>query len=467
MGSKSDVSAFFRLRFRNGLGTKPAGALPFRMRSRRSFLRLCLVAEVSLCLVAEVSQWLGHDSIVFRGSKSNVSRFLRLQFRKGLDAKPAGSFFLFNGFQKRRFGMFPAAVSQWLVRVARALFLCFFFVFCLFLVGSKSDVSAFFRLRFRNGLGTKPAGALPFRMRSRRSFLRLCLVAEVSLCLVAEVSQWLGHDSIVFRGSKSNVSRFLRLQFRNGLDAKPAGSFFLFNGFQKRRFGMFPAAVSQWLVRVARALFLCFFFVFCLFLVGSKSDVSAFFRLRFRNGLGTKPAGALPFRMRSRRSFLRLCLVAEVSQWLGHALFLVGSKNNVSALFWLRFRMMWALYFFLFWALYFFLFSGFQKRRFGFAMARAQNLLGFCFFARASQTPFSWVWPGGLQAFSLFLVGSKSNVSAVFWLRFRMVWALFLSFFLMGSKSDVSAFFRLRFRNGLFAWLGHYFFVFSLFFVCF
>ena len=39
-------------------------------------------------------------------------------------------------------------------------------------------------------------------------------------------------------------------------------------------------------------------------------------------------------------------------------------------------------------------------------------------------------WPGGLQAFSLFLVvGSKSNVSAVFWLRFRMVWALFfLSF---------------------------------------
>ena len=125
-----------------------------------------------------------------------------------------GSFFLFNGFQKRRFGIFPAAVSQWLVRVARALFLCFFFVFCLFLVGSKSDVSAFFRLRFRNGLGTKPAGALPFRMRSRRSFLRLCLVAEVSLCLVAEVSQWLGHDSIVF------------------------------SRFQKQRFGTFLAAVS-------------------------------------------------------------------------------------------------------------------------------------------------------------------------------------------------------------------------------
>ena len=208
--------------------------------------------------------------------------------------------------------------------------------------------------------------------------------------------------------------------------------------------------------------------------MGSKSDVSAFFRLRFRNGLGTKPAGALPFRMRSRRSFLRLCLVAEVSlclvaevsQWLGHALFLVGSKNNVSVLFWLRFRMVWALYFFLFWALYFFLFSGFQKRRFGFAMARAQNLLGFCFFACASQTPFSWVWPGGLQAFSLFLVRFQKQ-------RFGSFLAAVshglgtLSFFLMGSKSDVSAFFRLRFRNGLFAWLGHYFFVFSLFFVCF
>ena len=46
-----------------------------------------------------------------------------------------------------------------------------------------------------------------------RSFLRLCLVADVS--------QWLGHDSAVFIDSKRNVSRFLRLQFRNGLDAKP------------------------------------------------------------------------------------------------------------------------------------------------------------------------------------------------------------------------------------------------------
>ena len=112
-------------------------------------------------------------------------------------------------------------------------------------------------------------------------------------------------------------------------------------------------------------------------------------------------------------------------------------------------------------------------------MAWAQNLLGFCLFACASQTPcleFGLVacrLPSltlrkglpclrqpffvfsrfqmqrfGIFLFSAFFVGSKSNVSAVFWLRFRMVWA-YISFFLMGSNSDVSAFFRLRFRNGL------------------
>ena len=177
-----------------GLDGKPAGALPFRTRSRRSFLRLCLVAEVS--------QWLGHDFIVFRGSKRNVSRFLRLQFRNGLDARPAG--------------------------------------------------------------------ALPFRMRSGRSFLRLCLVAEVSqllgsflsLCLITEVSQWLGHDSIVFRGSK------------------------------KQRFEIFEVAVPQWLGRKT-----------CL--------------------------GLCLYRMPSRRSFLRLCLLAEVSQWLGHDFIVFrGSKRK-------------------------------------------------------------------------------------------------------------------------------------------
>ena len=218
-GSKSNVSRFLRLQFRNGLDAKPAGALPFRMRSRRSFLRLCLVAAVS--------QWLGHDFMVFRGSKRNVSRFLRLHSCNGLDAKPAG--------------------------------------------------------------------ALPFRMRS--SFL--------GLCLVAAVSQWLGHDFIVFRGSKSNVSRFLRLQFHNGLDAKPAGAL-------------------PFRMRSRRS--------FLRFLVGSKSDVSAFFRLRFRNGLGTKPAGVLLFRMRVPNTFF-----LSLAWWLAGFQVLHCAKVCL-----LRFRMAWA-----------------------------------------------------------------------------------------------------------------------------
>ena len=117
----------------------------------------------------------------------------------------------------------------------------------------------------------------------------------------------------------------------------------LFNGFQQRRFGIFPAAVSQW--------------------------------------LGHVPAGVLPFRMRVPNTFF-----LSLAWWL----------------------------------------AGFQV-----------------LVLRCGKVCLAW---GNL--FSLFLVGSKSNVSAVFWLRFRMVWALFL-FFLMGSKSDVSAFFRLRFGNGL------------------
>ena len=94
--------------------------------------------------------------------------------------------------------------------------------------------------------------------------------------------------------------------------------------------------------------------------MGSNSDVSAFFRLRFRNGLGTKPAGVLPFRMRVPNTFFlslawwlagfQVLRCAKVCLAWGDffSLFLVGSKSNVSAVFWLRFRMVWALYFFLF-----------------------------------------------------------------------------------------------------------------------
>ena len=194
------------------------------------------------------------------------------------------------------------------------------------------------------------------------NLLGLCLFGRAPDAAFLGFAWWLKFRSAV---SKSNVSAFFWLRFR-----------------------------------VARALFLCFFFatfrhfsgcgfaslghyffVFSLFLVGSKSDVSAFFRLRFRNGSGTKPAGVLLFRMRVPNTFF-----LSLAWWL---------------------------------AGFFFVFSRFQKQRFGSFLAAVSHGLGT------------------------------------------------ISFFLMGSKSDVSAFFRLRFRNGLFAWLGHYFFVFSLFFLCF
>ena len=69
MGSNSDVSAFFRLRFRNGLGTKPAGVLPFRTRVPNTFF-------------LSLAWWL------------------------------AGFFFVFSRVQKQRFGSFLAAVSH-------------------------------------------------------------------------------------------------------------------------------------------------------------------------------------------------------------------------------------------------------------------------------------------------------------------------------------------------------------------
>ena len=117
-----------------------------------------------------------------------------------------------------------------------------------FLMGSDSDVSAFFRLRFRNGLGTKPAGVLPFRMRVPNTFF-------------LSLAWWL------------------------------AGFFFVFSS-PKATFRQFSGCGFAW--------FGPYFF---LFLMGSNSDVSAFFRLRFRNGLGTKPAGVLPFRMRVPNTF--------------------------------------------------------------------------------------------------------------------------------------------------------------------
>ena len=80
MGSNSDVSAFFRLRFRNGLGTKPAGVLPFRMRVPNTFF-------------LSLAWWLA-------------------TLRKGLPCLRQPFFFVFSRFQKQRFGSFLAAVSH-------------------------------------------------------------------------------------------------------------------------------------------------------------------------------------------------------------------------------------------------------------------------------------------------------------------------------------------------------------------
>ena len=180
-------------------------------------------------------------------------------------------------------------------------------------MGSKSDVSAFFWLRLGNGFGTKPAGALLFRMRSRRSFL--------GLCLVAAVSQWLGHDFIVFRGSKSDVSAFFWLRFHNGFGTKPAGvllfrthvrnSFFLSLAWWLAGFQVLRCAVPC-LRQPPKATFRKFsgcgfvwfghytsFFLFS----GFQKRRFGIFWLRFRNGFGTKPAGVLLFRMRVRNTF--------------------------------------------------------------------------------------------------------------------------------------------------------------------
>ena len=113
MGSNSDASAFFRLRFRNGLGTKPAGVLPFRMRVPNTFfLSLAWwLAGFQVLRCAKVClAWGDLFFFVF-------SRFQKERFGSFLAAVSHGlgtiSFF-FNGFQQRRFGIFPAAVSQWL-----------------------------------------------------------------------------------------------------------------------------------------------------------------------------------------------------------------------------------------------------------------------------------------------------------------------------------------------------------------
>ena len=150
-------------------------------------------------------------------------RLPSLTLRKGLPCLRQPFFFVFSRFQKQRFGIFRRFQKQrfgsFLAAVSHGLGTSFF------LMGSKSDVSAFFRLRFRNGLGTKPAGVLPFRMRVPNTFfLSLAWwLAGFQVLRCAKVClAWGNRFSLFLVGSKSNVSAFFR-------------------------FGIFPAAVSQWL----------------------------------------------------------------------------------------------------------------------------------------------------------------------------------------------------------------------------
>ena len=129
------------------------------------------------------------------------------------------------------FACAPQAPFSWVlgrVLLCFCLFLVGLGTISLFLVGSKSNVSAFFRLQFRNGLGTKPAGALLFRIRSPSTF-------------------FLGFALFLL----------------------------IFSGFLKQRFGIFQAAVSQWLEHktcwgsafshaLPKHLFLGFWAGFCL-----------------------------------------------------------------------------------------------------------------------------------------------------------------------------------------------------------
>ena len=170
--------------------------------------------------------------------------------------------------------------------------------------------------------------------------------------------------------SKSNVSAFFWLRFRMAW----ARFLCVFNGFQKQRFGIFPAAVSQWLGHKtcwgsafshALSNTFTFFLGFALFLY--------LFIFIIFNGFQKQRFGIFP---------------AAVSQWLRHKTCWGSAFSHALP-----------KHLFLWFALFLLIFSGFFKAMFrhfsgcSFAMAWAQNLLGLCFFACAPQAPFSWVLP--------------------------------------------------------------------------
>ena len=141
--------------------------------------------------------------------------------------------------------------------------------------------------------------------------------------------------------SKGDVSRVFLATVSHGL-----GFLFLFSGFQRQRFGIFLAAmrsvgdVSDVLLSFSRAFQRRRFESFCgvllsLSVVRSKGDVSRVFLATVSHGIGTKPAGVLLFRMCSPKTFF-LGFAWWLAGFPSFCFYLVGSKGNVSAFFWLQ-----------------------------------------------------------------------------------------------------------------------------------
>ena len=318
--------------------------------------------------------WGNLFSLFLVGSKSNVSAVFWLRFRMvwALLGTILLYFFLFSGFQKRRFSIFLAAVSQWL--------------------GHKTCQGSAFS-----------------HARPKHLFLEFGLVAcRLFLCFYL----------YILVGSKSNVSAVFWLRFRMVW----ALYFFLFNGFQKRRFGIFPAAVSQWLGHKTcwgsafsharpKHLFLEFGLVACRLP-----------SLTLRKGL---PCLRQPFffvfsRFQKQRFGIFL-----------FSAFFVGSKSNVSAVFWLRFRMVWAYIIFFF--------NGFQQRRFGIFPAAVSQWLGH---KTCWGSAFSHARPKHLfLEFGLVACRLPSLTLPKGLVKVCLAWGNLFSLYLEGSKSNVSAFF--------------------------
>ena len=337
------------------------------MRSRRSFL--------GLCLVAAVSQWLGHDFIVFRGSKSNVSAMAWTQNLLGLclfGCVPDAAFLGFAWWLKFRSGW--GTISLFL-GVPKATFRDFWgcssamawtqnlLGLCLFGCAPDAAFLGFARwLKFRSGWGT------------------------ISLCL--------GVPNATFRDFWGCTPAMAWTQNLLGLylfGCAPDASFLGFARWLKFR--------SGW---------------------GTISLCLGVPNATFRDFWGCTPAmawtqnllGLLPFRMRSRRSFLTLCLVADPRSGWGTFSLRLHSCNGLDAkpagalpfgcapdaaflgfAWWQTFRSGWGTFSLFLWGTIS-LFLGVPKATFQDfwgctpAMAWTQNLLGLCLFGCASDAAF-------------------------------------------------------------------------------